>query len=300
MMTNTQKIQDFLSSLNRADRTIDTYRYALTRFVDIVGPAADLDIAGYVKFLKSIKTLSPSTQKVWKTAVMKFYLFCGTKIQEELRQASDHYARKVPATSIINFDIESIETLLDFCEKLSGDLAALRDRAFVFTLADSGLRISEACALRRGDIDWRNQRAVISGKGSKIGVIRFSNRSIAALKEYLAARGDVDPTSRMPLASQPLFARHDMSASKKVKAVKSGGMRKSIKSRMGEAGIDKSLIRIHDFRHYFVTVVYQETGDILAAKEGARHNSIATTGRYTHLLGSFDETYDKIFNRVKR
>jgi len=64
-------------------------------------------------------------------------------------------------------------------------LRALRDRAFIITLADTGLRVHEICELRRGDVDWNAGRAIIIGKGNKEAVIRFSARSMRALKDYL-------------------------------------------------------------------------------------------------------------------
>jgi integrase len=184
-------------------------------------------------------------------------------------------------------------------------LEILRDRAFVLTLADTGLRISEACSLKRGDIDWLEERAIIIGKRDKQAVVYFSNRSIQALKAYLHARSSVEPSSRTPLASQPLFARHDIRASKKIRPISAGGMWKAIKGdpkqgligRIEEAGVDRSLVRIHDFRHYFVTMTYLAKGNLKLSQELARHESIATTNRYTHFNTETAKAYDEIFNK---
>jgi site-specific recombinase XerD len=176
-------------------------------------------------------------------------------------------------------------------------LFALRDRAFVLTLVDTGLRISEACSLKRGDIDWLEQRAIIIGKGDKQALVRFSNRSIQALKDYLHARAVVDPNSRTPLSSQPLFARHDIRASKKIRPVSAGGMWKAIKDRITEAGVDRGMVRIHDFRHYFVTMTYLVKQNLKLSQELARHESISTTNRYAHFGSEADAAYDEIFNK---
>ena len=93
-------------------------------------------------------------------------------------------------------------------------------------------------------------------------MVRFSNRCTQALKDYLYARSNIDPNSRIPLASQPLFARHDIRASKKIRPITSGGMWKAIKGRMSEADVDPHLVRIHDFRHYFVTMTYLAKGNL--------------------------------------
>lgn len=290
------QIDRFLSTFDRSPKTIAAYRNALAQFVKVVGEDAELNTETYVKFLISLKHKSPSTQLVYRTAVLKFYNFCKAGNWAELQEATEHYTRK-PGKRIVNFNREALERVIAYCESLQGDLFALRDRAFVLTLVDSGLRISEACSLKRGDIDWQECRAIIIGKGDKQAVVRFSNRSIQALKDYLRARASVDPNSRIPLASQPLFARHDITASKRIKSISAGGMWKAIKDRMTEAGVDRQLVRIHDFRHYFVTMTYLVKGDLKLSQELARHESISTTNRYAHLGGETDAAYNEIFNK---
>jgi integrase/recombinase XerC len=289
------EINRFLDTFNRSPKTIFAYRNALEQFIKAVGEDAELNTETYIKFLISLKHKSPSTQRVYRTAVLKFYAFSRAGNWAELEEATDHYTRK-QGKRIINFNREALEKVIAHCNSLRGDLYALRDRAFVLTLADTGLRISEACALKRGDIDWQECRAVIIGKGDKQAVIRFSNRSIEALKEYLRARSGVEPNSRKPLTSQPLFARHDITASKTIKPISAGGMWKAIKDRMTEAGVDRQMVRIHDFRHYFVTMTYLAKGNLKLSQELARHESISTTNRYAHFGGEADVAYDEIFN----
>ncbi len=290
------EINHFLETLDRSPRTIVTYRNALIQFINEVGEDAELNTETYTKFLASLKNVSPSTQRIYTTAVRKFYAFCKAGNWAELQEATDHYTRK-PGRRIVNFNREALEKVVAYCEALSGDLPALRDRAFVLTLVDTGLRISEACALKRSDIDWLEGRAVIIGKGDKQAVVRFSNRSMEALKDYLHARSVVDPNSRIPLSSQPLFARHDIRASRKVRPITAGGMWKAIKGRMTEAGVDRRVVRIHDFRHYFVTMTYLAKRDLKLSQELARHESISTTNRYAHFGGEADAAYDEIFNQ---
>ncbi len=302
------EIERFLSTFDRSPRTLSAYRNGLAQFVKAVGEDAELTTETFVEFLTSLKHKAPSTQRVYRTAVLKFYSFSGAGNWAELKEASDHYTRR-QGKRIVNFNREAIEQVIAYCDSLDGFAAsadspslrlfALRDRAFVLTLADSGLRISEACSLKRGDLDWQEGRAIIIGKGDKQAVIRFSTRAIEALKLYIHARAGVEPNSRKPLASQPLFARHDITASKIVKPISAGGMWKAIKDRMTEAGVDRRSVRIHDFRHYFVTMTYLAKGDLKLSQELARHESISTTNRYAHFGGEVDRAYDDIFNKKK-
>jgi integrase/recombinase XerC len=296
MKTN---INHFLDTLDRSPKTVFAYKNALSQFIQVVGENAELNTETYIIFLISLKQKSASTQRVYRTAVLKFYAFCKAGNWAELKEATQHYTRK-PGKRIVNFNRDAVEKIINYCESLNkenGDLEALRDRAFVLTLVDTGLRISEACALKRSDIDWMEQRAIIIGKGDKQAVVRFSNRSIEALRVYLHARSSVEPNSRKPIGSQPLFARHDIRASKKIRPITSGGMWKAIKSRIEEAGIERNAVRIHDFRHYFVTMTYLSKQDLKLSQILARHESISTTNRYAHFGSEADIAYDDIFNK---
>src|SRR3990170_3793606 len=180
------QINHFLDTLDLSKNTIDAYRYGLQRFVYIVGEDAPLNAETFEIFLSAIKDFSPSTKQIWRSAVLGLYTFCKSGDLAEIKGITRHYTRK-QGKRMVNFNREAIEQVIEYCSRLNGDLLALRDRAFVLTLADTGLRISEACAPKRGGIDWQEARAIIIGKGDKQDVIRFSNRSIQALREYHAA-----------------------------------------------------------------------------------------------------------------
>jgi len=300
------QVEHFLNTLDRSPKTIFAYRNALKQFVKIVGEDAELNTDTYIKFLTSLKRKAPSTQTVYTTAVLKFYTYSKAGNPAELGEATEHHTRK-QGKRIVNFNREALEKVIEYSANLNAEnsadpsvkLATLRDRAFVLTLADTGLRISEACSLKRGDIDWLEGRAIIIGKGDKQAVVRFSNRSLEALKAYLHARSNVEPNSRTPLGSQPLFARHDIRASKMIRPITSGGMWKAIKERMEEAGLERNAVRLHDFRHYFVTMTYLARHDLKLSQILARHESISTTNRYAHFGSEADKAYDEIFNQKR-
>jgi integrase len=167
------------------------------------------------------------------------------------------------------------------------------------TLADTGLRVHEACNLHRGDIDWNEGRAIIIGKGNKQAVVRFSERSLSAIKDYLAIRAAFDGASGRPLPSLPLFARHDKGAGKKIKPMSTATGRNIVAERVSQALGAEAVGRItpHSFRHYFVTTVLRASGNLKLAQELARHASIQVTQRYAHLSDDeLDKGYREIFD----
>jgi integrase/recombinase XerC len=284
---------------SKMPKTHLTYSQVMRAFMDYVGEDAPLTIETYIKFLRAIKSMNPSTKALYSSAVIGLYTFYGSTHPEinitALRQANKQYLQR-PGVRLPNFDKDAIDKIINYCEQHKEDLMMMRDRAFVLTLADTGLRISEACGLHRGDIDWKEARTYVIGKGNKQALVRFSRRSMEAIREYLAARGVLDGAMAKPLASLPLFCRHDKGAGKKIKPVQAHGMWAAVKEIAKKAGVDPASIRVHDFRHYFVTKVYQATRDIKATKDLARHADISTTSRYTHLDGELDGIFDKVFN----
>lgn len=282
-----EKIDKYLSVLDRSPRTIGTYRWALGYYVDVVGE--ELNDENYEKFLESIKSLSPSSKRVLRSAVTGLYEFYEIGDPAKRARVSKVYTNKIK-TKPVSFDREAVEKIIKYCNEMpKKSLADWRDRAFVLMLADSGFRISELCSLNRQDIDWLNERVAIIGKGEKAAIVRLSKRSLSALMDYFSAR-DNYPWKGERL--EPMFAQHGNVS--RLKKMSIDGMRKAIKQRMREAG---ARVRIHDFRHYFVTISLIATNSLKIAQELARHESTVTTQRYAHFSESeLDKTYGEIFN----
>lgn len=303
MTSASSAIPLYLESLRHAKkspRTIRTYAFALDRFSKIIGENDELSEENYKKFLYTVAEETDRAQITYRSAVARLYQYHAPGVP--VKALTEQYGIK-QNKSMIRYNEDGLEKFLQFAEKLRGDLSDLRDRAFILTLADTGLRIAEACSLKRGDIDFDRARAVIIGKGDKPGVVRFSPRSLQSIRDYLAARAELDGKSGRPLFSLPVFARHDRGAGKKVKPVTSGGMWHALDLRKREAGIteedesERGPITPHKWRHRFVTLILRETGNIATAKELARHEDINTTQRYGHLAEEeLDETYKGIFD----
>jgi integrase/recombinase XerC len=319
--TIVQAIAKYLDSvkLARSTNTGRAYANAMAIFKSVLkenaldpdhSPVSVLTEKAVPWLATALKDYAPATEQLYLAATAGFYEFLAAEQLAEInlsrlrlliRQRSRHPGQRLP-----QFPREDIERVLEFVNNITmqvldetGDkLRALRDKAFLVTLADTGLRVHEACNLRRGDIDWNEGRAVIIGKGDKQAVIRFSARSMRALKEYLAVRAALDGSSRRPLPSLPLFARHDKGAGKKIKPITTTTGRNIVNERVRQALGDEAEGRItpHSFRHYFVTTVLRASGNLKLAQELARHSNIAVTQRYAHLSDDeLDKGYHDIF-----
>ncbi len=320
--TIAQTVEMFLEniSLSRSANTERTYRNAMNAFLQMLtekGISRDQQISDlsekiFSDYAKYLKAYSPSTESLYINVAKNYFEFLAAEeIQHfnlfQTKLLIKNRTRK-PGIRLPQFPQHDIEKVIDFAlnslpilpvMEENEKLINLRDAAFLVTLADTGLRIHEACNLRRGTIDWFSNKAIIIGKGNKEAIIRFSDRSVSALKAYLNERAVIDGAMGATLASLPVFARHDKGAGKKVLPMTTKTGREIVSSRVEEClGKEAAgTITPHSFRHYFVTNVLKKTGNMKIAQEFARHSSITVTQRYTHLSNEdLDKKYDKIFN----
>jgi len=310
-------------TLARSAHTARTYKNATNTFQAVLQKNNQDPLSTSVRELKEdsivwlakyLKDYSPATEQLYLHATAGFFEFITAERLSDinlprLRLLIRQRSRR-PGIRLPQFPINNIEQVLSFvidegfvsAENEIIRLRALRDRAFLLTLADTGLRVHEACKLRRGDIDWNEGRAVIIGKGDKQAVVRFSSRSMNALKEYLSVRGSLDGMSGKPLSALPLFARHDKGAGNKIKTITTATGRNIVKIRIRQILGDKAkgTITPHSFRHYFVTTVLRASGNLKLAQELARHSNIQVTQRYAHLSNDeLDKGYYEIFEKDK-
>jgi integrase/recombinase XerC len=231
------------------------------------------------------------------------------RVQENLRLLQRSEGRRIP-----DVDIEGVKEFLGFVENYIIDpndpdqaMRNRRDRALIFFLAHGGFRIEEACGLRRENLNMASKQARFIGKKDKEAIVRVTEKAFTYLKEYLASRQTLDGATGRELQNLALFARHDRAVGKKIKPISTVTGWKIVEDwleRARKAGLLENLyspITPHTLRHYFVTMVYMAAGDLKIAQELARHDSTATTERYTHLISPrLDQAHKLAFDKLER
>jgi site-specific recombinase XerD len=87
-----------------------------------------------------------------------------------------------------------------------GERDDLLDRAWFFLLSEAGLRISEVCDLRLGDIDLAAQRLIVRrGKEDRDRSVPLSPTLLAALRAYLPVRGEAQTDHLLIYHQQPVL-----------------------------------------------------------------------------------------------
>ncbi len=307
-------------SLARSENTARTYKNALHSFLELLSielsepdqlEISELTEDAVVWFARYLKQYSPTTERLYLTTLNGFFEYLAAeqladpnlpRVRMLIRQRARRAGARLP-----QFPKNDIVKIIEYANNLASksveddreQLRNLRDRAFLITLADTGMRVHEACSLQRGDIDWNEGRAIIIGKGDQQAVVRFSRRSLRVLRDYLSARSTLDGGSGRPMTSLPLFARHDKGAGNKIKPITTTTGRNIVADSVSAAlGPDaKGTVTPHSFRHYFVTTVLQGSGgNLKLAQELARHKNISVTQRYAHLTDDeLDQGYYEVF-----
>lgn len=257
-------------------------KYAPTLLSDYAGASVSLkivalkDFLGYLEDRDLISVKWARLERQWK----------------RLPRADHHQ---------VLLDDHGIEQMIEYCVKTTpADIIEARNFAFIVFLADTGLRVHEACKLNRGDIDWPELRGVIIGKRNKQAAFRISERAAQLVKRYLAMRARQDGAQNIPLYRLPVFARHDDGAGKSILHMTTTTGRNittdMVMRVLGNQADPQKPITPHKFRHFLIDRARRQ-GGIMLAKGLARHESLKTTETYFHLDDEeLDRGYQEMFN----
>lgn len=208
-----------------------------------------------------------------------------------------------PQRHKVGLDDEGIECMVEFCLRITpADIIEARNVGFIVWLADTALRVGEACKLKRGDVDWKELHGTIIGKGAKPATFRISERAAKLVQRYLAMRAELDGSQSIPLHRLPIFARHDDGAGKHVLHMTPTTGRDITEDMvmrvLGPRTDADKPITPHKFRHYRIDRARRQGGVILA-QGVARHENLDTTQGYFHVdEEELDQGYFEMFDKA--
>jgi integrase/recombinase XerD len=151
----------------------------------------------------------------------------------------------------------------------SSTTKGLRDRAILELLYSCGLRVSELCELRIGDLFFGEGYIRVTGKGDKQRLVPISAMARERINLYLDYR-------KNRYRDEILFLNNRGCKLTRVMIFT------IIKQAAQRASIDKK-ISPHTFRHSFATHLLQGGASIRQVQELLGHENIVTTEIYTHL-----------------
>ena len=162
----------------------------------------------------------------------------------------------------------------------------------ITTLLDTGVRVSEVCALDMHNVDLRDRVAmVVEGKGDKDRMVLFTDRTVDAIhawqpiREMVMARNDVPDDERGALFLSRVGRR-----------ITPRGVQKIMDALADASDIPRTRLSPHTLRHNFATGLLERGVDLVSIQRLLGHSNIQTTRVYLEIN---DQTLREIYHRAQ-
>jgi integrase/recombinase XerD len=292
-MTNIEDFQIYLSyEKHLSKNSIMAYVNDMKEFAEFLGTERKVERAGkedVLDFIIGLNEKQVSNRSIARklSSLKSYYLFLLKleKIEESPMELIDspQYLKKLP-----NYlSIKEVESMLRV-EKESP--REVRDSCIVEMLYSCGLRVSELCDIKPGEISFENRVIRVFGKGKKERVVPIGERALAAVKKYLSYRLEL---SNRKKPSDFLFISR---LGKRLSRVSVWSIVKRLAKR---EGIEKE-ITPHTLRHSFATHLISDGADLRAVQEMLGHSDITTTQIYTHVSSELLKSTHKKYHPMER
>ncbi|MDR2153815.1 MAG: tyrosine recombinase XerC [Burkholderiaceae bacterium] len=212
--------------------------------------------------------------------------------------------RPLPKALGVDEAVQLADYAADDADDADASWLDARDAAMVELLYGSGLRVSELTgldvaasdrALRagRGWIDLAAAEVQVQGKGGKRRAVPLGRQALAALRRWLAVRGQAVRDTADD-AAQALFV------GRRGTRLTAQSVWQRLKRRGRQAGL-ATPVHPHMLRHSFASHLLQSSGDLRAVQELLGHADIGTTQVYTRLdFQHLAKAYDAAHPRARR
>jgi len=192
---------------------------------------------------------------------------------------------KLPKTLPRALSQEDTQIALNNIEELEAneEWIIARNRALLILIYASGLRISEALSLTRGQLNSEVIRII--GKGGKERIVPWLESAKLAIGEYL---------NKVPYL---ITANDKIFLGAKGKQLQARIFNRVLLKLRRQCNLPEHLTP-HAFRHSFATHLLEEGADLRIIQELLGHASLTTTQRYTKTnIAHLRAAYTKVFNQ---
>ena len=179
---------------------------------------------------------------------------------------------------------EEFEQLLLACAppRETGSLAeraAVRNRAILWLLYDTGIRVSELIHLHVSDVDRKHGVVTVMGKGSKERRVALGQNCLRNLSYYL----DKHRPDDAELAEWGSAGEDHLFLSETRQPLTKNGMEMLFKRLKQRAGLQGKRISPHILRHTFAINYLVKSNDPFSLQELLGHEDLATVQNYMHM-----------------
>lgn len=267
-----------MSERNFSSYTIANYKEDLKQYEDFVisltgefeplNPDVDIVRAWMAEMAK--QKLKATTIKRRLCALRSFYKYLRRKYKDIPNEISLIPSPKVPKPLPVWITESQMDSIIDDVE-FGSDFEGKRDRLLVDLIYSTGMRRSEASALKTADVDFGNKVIRIIGKGNKMRLVPFGQEIETLLKEFLEEKKHL-------LGCDTEFLLTDENG-EGLPPRKVASIAHSYLSTIPTLAKQTT----HVLRHSFATNMLANGADLMAVKELLGHASLQSTEVYTHL-----------------
>ncbi len=269
-------------------RTIASYRDAfvlLLRFVaerhrcavaDLglahIGPG---DVIDFLDHLETDRKNSVATRNARLAAVHSFARFVAMRYPESVENCQRLLAvpsKRGPVHTVDYLESQEIGAMLESVDTRKRN--ALRDRALLLTLFNTGARVQELLDIRPGDLQLDRPHVVrLRGKGRKERVCPLWPETVECLRAVLAASPDIGATNA------PLFRNN------RGEPLTRFGVRFVLLQYAQRASVHAPSLMVkrvhpHTYRHSAAVHLLRAGVDLVTISHWLGHASVETTNRY--------------------
>ena len=181
---------------------------------------------------------------------------------------------------------EDVRALMDACSRCAP--TGIRHRALIALLYGSGLRISEALAIRPKDLDLDALTVTVhSGKGDKRGVSVLLPDAVDAIQRWADRRATYSVTARDPFICTIGRGAAGSNPTAPGRPLGREFVGRVLKRLARRAGLAKR-VHPHGLRHSHADLLRRRGFDVEEIRKQLRHASLEITGRYLDHLGPGD------------
>jgi integrase/recombinase XerD len=208
----------------------------------------------------------------------------GRRALEEWRKANPSPANAGEEYERYAYDPAELQALMDAC---GNSPTGIRNRAMIALLYSSGLRITEACALRVKDVDMGYPPSVhvLSGKGAKEGTVGLWRPKVAGWDPHAVAHLTAWLEKRQTLGINkraPLFCA--ITEGVRGRPTLPSYWRRAF-HRLGERAGLEVRVHPHGFRRSLASHMDKAGHSLVEIMQQLRHSSAATTDAYLTRIG---------------
>ncbi|MFA7244286.1 MAG: tyrosine-type recombinase/integrase [Patescibacteria group bacterium] len=186
----------------------------------------------------------------------------------------------------------------------TANLNGLRDKSMLELLFSTGLRVSELCGLKLGQMNFDKGEIAVLGKGKKLRVVFLSDVTLKYLADYLVNRKVLkiiadDSSSQLQYFISETYKDDPVFLSNRKNPIKPRAVERLVQKYAKVAGITKT-VTPHTLRHTFATDLLGAGADIRSVQSLLGHSNISTTQVYTHVTDKhLREIHQKFHDRSR-